>query len=312
MPNKRKKENAFTKQHIVPRAYINNFADRGTGKDKYLIGVVQKNRKHYIQSTNNIGYIENYYDVACSDDTKKWEHFFDQEIERPCLKTIKNIIARVFMSNFRDIVLTDAERMSLSRFIIAQFLRVPDFIDYQINNAQNNIFPKYISEFLLIYNEVLTEQQKNVVKNIRFTNDQIKDFILSYVNDPQKAAQYCEILMSKPWVLYINKCCDSIPFITSDNPVIMTNLHTKSFSRSDNGLGNQNTVIFFPINPYIAIGIYPHSFSSSLKKVNCREVILSEKDISFITTMNKCEINQCYNQFFMPVYFYNIVYETNK
>ena len=40
----KKKDHGYTKQHIVPRAYLNGFATPGKGKDKYMIGVRQKDQ----------------------------------------------------------------------------------------------------------------------------------------------------------------------------------------------------------------------------------------------------------------------------
>lgn len=305
----KKKDRSFTKQHIVPRAYLNHFAIPGRGKNKYIIGVIQKDSKHYTDSTDKVGYQKDYYDdVEYPDDIKHWEHFYEKEIETPCLKTIMNLTAKVTLSSDGNICITKSEKYDLSKFIIAQFLRVPEFIDYQIDNALNKIFPQHISEFLRTFDHLLSEQQKIAVRNIRFTDNQVKHLILLNINDLQKLNRYCEFLVNKPWVIYINRYYKEIPFITSDNPVVMMNLHTKSFSRSDNGLGNPNTVIFFPINPYIAIGIYPHKFRDSLRHWERKELICSEKDVSFITIMNICEISQCHNQAFMPVYFYETFY----
>ncbi len=306
----KKKDRSFTKQHVVPRAYLNHFATPGRGKNKFLIGVRQNDLKHYIDSTDNVGYQKDYYDDAeYPDDKKHWEHFYATEIEAPCLKTITNLIAKVTLSSDGNICLTNSEKYDLSKFIVAQFLRVPNFIDYQIYNAQNKMFPQYKTEFLTTFNHLLSKQQKGTINNICFTDDQVKHIILSNINDLQKLNRYCEILISKPWVVYINRYYKEMPFITSDNPVVMTNLRTKSFSRSDNGLGNQNTVIFFPINPYISIGIYPHQFRDSLRRWESKELICSEQDISFITTMNTCEISQCHNQAFVPIYFYETIYK---
>ena len=305
----KQKNQGFIKQHIVPRAYLNGFATPGKGKDKYMIGVRQKDLKHYITSTNNVGYIPNYYDIDFLEDTKQWEHYFADKIEAPCLRTIKNLIAKVTLSNFGIINLTNSDKSNLSKFIVIQFLRVPDFIDYQISNAQNQIVPNYKREFLATYGNLLNSKQKKTVKRVSFTDVQIKHFILSYITDSNKIKQYSCILMSKPWVVYINRNYQVMPFITSDNPVVMTNLQTHSFSRSDNGIGNTNTVIFFPINPYIAIGIYPYQFRDSLKQRDSNELICSDKDMKFIITMNQCEISQCYNQAFIPIDLYNEIYK---
>lgn len=305
----KKKDHGYTKQHIVPRAYLNGFATPGKGKDKYMIGVRQKDLKHYTTSTNNVGYIQNYYDIDFLDDKKQWEHYFADEIEAPCLRTITNLIAKVTLSNFGKINLTYSDKSNLSKFIVAQFLRVPDFIDYQINNAQSNIFPSYKSKFLALYGNLLSNEQKKAVKRVSFTDNQVKHFILSYITNPDKMEQYCRILIDKPWVVYINRYYQALPFITSDNPVVMTNLKTRSFSRGDNGIGNASTVIFFPINPYIAIGIYPYQFRDYLKKWESKELICSDEDIQFIITMNQCELSQCHNQAFIPIDLYNEIYK---
>lgn len=305
----KKKDHGYTKQHIVPRAYLNGFAMPGKGKDKYMIGVRQKDLKHYTTSTNNVGYIQNYYDIDFLDDTKQWEHYFADEIEAPCLRTITNLIARITLSNFGKINLTENDKNDLSKFIVAQFLRVPEFIDYQLSNAQERIFPSYKSEFLALNGNLMSSEQKDAVKRVSFTDDQVKHLILSYITDPHKMEQYCRILASKPWVVYINRYYQTIPFITSDNPVVMTNLKTRSFSRSDNGIGNANTVIFFPINPYIAIGIYPGQYKNSLKEWESKELICSDKDQTFIITMNQCELSQCHNQAFIPIDLYNEIYK---
>ena len=99
----------------------------------------------------------------------------------------------------------------LSKFIVAQFLRVPDFIDYQINNAQSNIFPSYKSKFLALYGNLLSNEQKKAVKRVSFTDNQVKHFILSYITNPDKMEQYCRILIDKPWVVYINRYYQALP-----------------------------------------------------------------------------------------------------
>ena len=156
---------------------------------------------------------------------------------------------------------------------------------------------------------MVSNEQKKAVKRVSFTDNQVKHFILSYITNPDKMEQYCRILIDKPWVVYINRYYQALPFITSDNPVVMTNLKTRSFSRGDNGIGNASTVIFFPINPYIAIGIYPYQFRDYLKKWESKELICSDEDIQFIITMNQCELSQCHNQAFIPIDLYNEIYK---
>ena len=74
----------FTNQHIVPKRYLDRFGikDRKTT----IIGtrILEKGEvKFFTTSTDNVGYIKNYYDVTDKDDPKYWEHFFAKEISSP-------------------------------------------------------------------------------------------------------------------------------------------------------------------------------------------------------------------------------------
>ena len=75
----------FTNQHIVPKRYLDRFGikDRKTT----IIGtrILEKGEvKFFTTSTDNVGYIKNYYDVTDKDDPKYWEHFFAKEIDTLC------------------------------------------------------------------------------------------------------------------------------------------------------------------------------------------------------------------------------------
>ena len=301
----KKKDNSFTKQHIVPKFYLNGFGTRENKKGKFRIGVLQKGKKHFIDCTDNVGYIKNYYDDELLEDRKQWEHYYKEVIEDPCSKTIRNIIARVTLSNFGHIKLTVNERRDLSIFIVAQFTRVPQFIDYQITNAKEKFIPDFKEQFLRRYGAMLSEDKREIINGIDLTESQLKNILLTNINDRSKMEKYCSILQNRIWVVYINKIYNLIPFITSDNPVVMVNIETKSFSRSDNGIGNENTIIFLPLNPYIGIGVYPPKYWDALQHNNCRELLCNEKDMGFIQTMAKCEMNQCYKQLFLPQTYFN-------
>ena len=146
-----------------------------------------------------------------------------------------------------------------------------------------------------------------IINNIEIYDKTYKHMVLSYVNNSRQLERFSQILLSKPWIVYINGCNDFMPFITSDNPIVLSNIISRSYSRSDNGLGNKETLIFCPINPFIGIGIYPNQFSSYFSDI--QYTTLSNQDIPFIANMNCCEISQCYNQAFFPIDLYNEVYK---
>ena len=295
-----KNKNEYTKQHIVPKSYLKRFAQKG--ESAYRIGIIQKDNRHYIDSINNVGYIKNYYDVDFLEDKKKWEHYFDDNVEKPCDIPISHIISRVYLSNTDAIVLYEQDKLILSRYIITQLFRIPVFLDNQINNSKKIAEKKKMEILQQLYFLPIEYQDK--VREIFFTDDQIKDFIFTHLD--KNMEKYCDILLHKRWVLYVNKT--GLPFCTSDNPVVMTNIRTYSISRSDNGIGNENTLIFFPLNPKIAIGIYPYAFMSSLEEFEGKMVILKDNDIKMVFTMNKYITTQIYKHAFIPMELYNEIF----
>lgn len=308
----KKKEQGYIKQHIVPKSYLNGFASPGKKKDVFIIGVLQKDGKHFPASTEDVGFIKNYYDDEMLDDIKHWEHYYCDEIEGPCSKSIRNVISRVTLSNSIQELITEKERDDLSKFIVTQFTRVPSFINYHIENAKERFIPSFLRGFLYKNGPYLTKAQRDTVNHIELSDSQLKNILMTNITDEMKLKKYSRILSDKIWIVYLNVINDSCPFITSDNPIIMYNTVSNSFSRSDNGIGNQNTIIYVPLNTYVAIGIYPNSFRDTLKDMDSRGIVCDSNDIGFIELMSQCEINQCYNQAFIPLSFYKKTYKEKQ
>ena len=309
--SKQKKE-GFIKQHIVPQSYLNGFASVEKKKSQHKIGVLHKSGKCFCASTKDVGFIKNYYDDKKLPDIKHWEHYYCNEIEASCIKTIRKLIAKVTLSNFGHVSITESEKYNLSRFIIAQFTRVPQFIDHQITIAKSDLIPSFKRKILRRYGRFLSNEKREVVNGFGFTDDELKNIVLTNINDRTKNDSYCRDLTKKIWILYINKVYRCFPFITSDNPIVMYNVLKKSFSRSDNGIGNDNSIIYVPLCPYLAIGIYPEGYRFSLNANDCKEVILDENDFGFIFKMANCEIEQCYQHAFIPLFFYKEIVEEGK
>lgn len=295
------KNNDFTKQHIVPVSYLKRFAQKG--KTAYRIGVIQRGKRHYIASINDVGYIKNYYDIPFLDDIKQWEHYFDDEIESQCNKSMSNFITKTTLSNRDVIIISESDRYIFSKFIIIQSLRVPSFIDYHILSSEEKM-DEYKAKIIKKHPFLLNHL--DLIKDIVFSRDKIKNIILTSITNPERLDYYCQILGNKPWVVYVN--CTALPFITSDNPVVMTNIITLSTSRSDNGIGNENTIFFFPINTHIAIGIYPYRFNTALNKYNGKKIYLTENDSQMIDGMNRTIMLQCHKQCFVPLDVYEDLY----
>ena len=296
----------FVRQHIVPQAYLKRFADkrikkRGKGKDDYIIGVRDINGKIYEQNIKQIGYIKNYYDVEYLDNPKKWEHFYGENIDVLYGKPLERIIAKITLSQGDKINFTSEEKAVLSKIIISQWLRVPDNIDEKIKYSKL-FFNDYKKAFLKVNEKLLTKSHKRIVKNIEFTDNQIKDIILSTINEDEHLEKYCEFLYRKNWIIYINPFKD-LPYITCDNPIVTLNILEKTAKRDKNGLGLWYTVIYFPITSKIAIMIYPNFDSyEECYENNCIRTMADEE---FIVAMNYNLSLQMYKQTFLPIEFLN-------
>lgn len=95
----------YVNQHIVPKRYLDRFASQ-IG-DKRIIGTRLYTRgkiKFFLESTDNVGFIKNYYDVSDKEDPKYWEHFFASEIDSLCGKELSNIISTITMSHKEGMV----------------------------------------------------------------------------------------------------------------------------------------------------------------------------------------------------------------
>ena len=129
----------FVKQHIVPKRYLDRFGVKDG--ERTIIGtrlVSKGNVRFFTESTENVGYIKNYYDVTDKNDPKYWEHYFAREIDTLCGRDMENIIAKITLSQKDAVVLTDQEKEVLSKVIIAQLMRIPESIDY----VKNVLYPR--------------------------------------------------------------------------------------------------------------------------------------------------------------------------
>lgn len=298
----------FVKQHIVPQSYLNRFAIKGD--TQYRIGVVPKKGKPFPSSVNNVGFIRNYYDDEYLEDIKYWEHFYSQNIEAPCKKPIDDMIERISKPSPILFTLNEDERTYLSIFIISQMLRSPTYIDYWKNVKSQEIFRNTKNNILDRFSAVLSEDKVRVIENFKIPTDQVKHMILSNSNDPNKLIKYAMIIMSKIWCVLYNRNYKELPFITSDNPVILINFKDGIISNIRNGIGRNDTDIVFPINPRIAIMICPKG-DKVIDQIDSKLIVLDETMKDMVNFINKAEYDNCANQAFLPLEYYKQKYNND-
>ena len=300
------KEHGFTNQHIVPKSYLDRFATK-TENRKYRLGVVPRNGKPFINSTNNIGYKKNYYDIPFIEDTKAWEHFYSAAIEGPCSKAMDNLIIRINMSAPKLFQLTYYDKIYLSLFIISQITRVPAFIDYWQKHKSQEIFSNTKAKILEENASILSEEMIEVINKVNFTEEEIKQMILSNINDPRKIKKYCTILLNRTWCVCFNAAFNDVPFITSDNPEVLINYVDGVISNTQNGIGRKDTDIYFPLTPKISIMLLARG-DRELDNIDSHMLIFDNSMVKTVEFFNNIEIKNCTDQVFYPLEYYNLKY----
>lgn len=119
--------------------------------------------------------------------------------------------------------------------------------------------------------------------------------------------RYCEVLQDGVWVVYVNMHRDTMPFLTSDNPVLVEGVGSKDTGMFPNGLANPATCIFYPPNPRIAVAIYSRQgiMGMATNEYDGRKILLDE--VYNIMDKNTKIMNQAYHHCFIPQPLFDVI-----
>lgn len=298
----------LTKQHIVPKRYLDRFG-RKDGK-RTIIGtrLINKGKVRFFEdSTANVGYIKNYYDVTDKTDPKYWEHYFAREIDTLCGQTMENIIAQVMLSQKNATVLSDQDKQVLSKVIVAQLMRIPESIDYVKNVLYPRVSAQVKEDLISALPPDFVEKHREQIMNTEFSEQNQKELMFNHSFEPAYFDRYCDVLQAGVWVVYVNTRRDTMPFLTSDNPVLVERVGSKDTGMFRNGLANPATCIFYPISPSIAVAIYSRRGIMGLvaDEYDGRKVLLD--DLKYIMSRNVKIMAQAYRHSFIPQPLYDVV-----
>ena len=298
----------YTNQHIVPKRYLDRFG-RKDGK-RTIIGtriVSNGSVRFFEDSTANVGYIKNYYDVTDKNDPKYWEHYFAREIDILCGQDMDNIIAQVTLSRKNATVLFNHDKQVLSKRIVAQLMRIPESIDYVKNVLYPRVSAQVKENLISTLPLDFVEKHKEQIMNTEFSEQEQRELMLNHSFAPENFERYCEVLQDGVWVVYVNMHRDTMPFLTSDNPVLVEGIVGKDTGLFRNGLANPATCIFYPLSPEIAVAIYSRQeipgFVSD--KYDGRKVLLDE--LQYIMSKNMKIMVQAHHHSFIPQPLYDAV-----
>lgn len=298
----------FTKQHIVPKRYLDRFGTKD-GKQT-IIGtrIVSKgNVRFFTESTENVGYIKNYYDVTDKNDPKYWEHYFAREIDTLCGQDMENIIAKATLFQKNATILPDQDKQVLSKVIVAQLMRIPESIDYVKNVLYPRVSAQVKEDLISAFPPDFVEKYREQIMNTEISEQGQKELMFNHTFEPANFDRYCEMLQAGVWVVYVNMHRDTMPFLTSDNPVLVEGVGSKNTGLFRNGLANPATCIFYPISPSIAVAIYSRRGIMGLvaDEYDGRKVLLDE--LKYISSRNVQIMAQAYRHSFIPQPLYDVV-----
>jgi len=293
----------YVDQHVVPQSYLKRFATR-VSKEKYIIGtrVVGNNGvpKVFFDSISNVGYVRNFYDVEDKEDPKYWEHFLAKQIDVLCGNQLDNIISPMYLSNEKSVVLNQTSKMVLSKIIMAQLIRVPGSVE-----AAREIGLRVKQKALTRFQNLLPLQRANGCERIVndfFSGVHLKEVFFNHSFSDENFAKYCKLLTDDyVWLLCFNSFADSVPFITSDNPVILENSVNSKIGLFHNGLISAETCLYFPLNPEIAVMCFSRKGFVGSVLDDCDGQMFVLNDLKTIVEKNYRVAEQAFVHTFIPL-----------
>lgn len=275
-------------QHYVPQCYLESWKIQNTDQLAVYDKTKQESRLSHIRKCASEKY---FYDFESDENISFWvqqllnipqkntesdrfdneqyiEHYLAIQIESEFSRLLKTIIGRVNLCNTKDyhseLLVTKAEKEILSFFLAIQFIRV-----------------KEVRNIMLDIGDCLEQffQEENVSDEIKkkylVSKKEIGNIHREMIINPEKIDHIKRAFLSHTWIFRINKTDDF--FWTSDNPInIIPHIHDSVLSM--NGLASKGVEISFSISPNILLTMFETSYHSTMKKYDCRMVILDETE----------------------------------
>lgn len=278
------------KEHIVPQTHLKNFSYKNKHTDKVI--VVDKNTETpYLRGIDDVACKRNFYEVA--DKTPNyWEHEYGKiEQNIPIIYNAIIINSRFAVNKSR--VLNNYLKNELAIIIISQLLRT-EVSKKHFTNMGLNITKDFIDNIKNYLKGTLSDEQVNILNKYRENEDFVYSMSLEHWNSKSFIGKATNILMDKVWVIHKNLNYDKVPFVTCDNPVILYNFYTNKLGFNYNGLNQEGTIIYYPINKELLVAIYPN-FNGLIKYKDTIDFLDDDK---FVMNFNKSNYEQCERQVF--------------
>ncbi len=239
-----------------------------------------------------VGAENNFYTLEKMDDPYCWEHIYANGVEPQMGELIPKIISQsnILVRN-GTVILNDSEKVQLAAIMVMQMLRGKQTRDYE-----RKLYQSYLPETLKKTKEKfgpLSEKQKALLQAYENDDYYFKRTSMDLALDSKRITRYTEIICNHDFVFY--RILGGLEFITSDNPVMLVNNITGNACPFANGLLKIGTAVYYPISPKLLLCVlHPEfTFGSFSEKDCCLVDLDSDREVRFISTINRKQIEQC-------------------
>ncbi len=278
------------KEHIVPQAHLRNFSYKNKQTEK--VYVLDKNKEEpYPSSIDDVACKRDFYEVD-DKETNYWEKWYGK-IEQNIPMIYNSIIINSKFAVNNGKVISNYLKKELSLIIITQLLRT-EVSKEHFTKMGLDITRNMIDILKNGLQGLLSDEHNAILNKYRENKDFVYSIALEHWNSQKFIRKAQNILMNKVWIIHKNLNYEKVPFVSSDNPVILYNFYTKKLGFEYNGLIKEGTIIYYPINKELLVAIYPN-FKGLIKYSDTIDFL---NDNKFVMNFNKSNYEQCKRQVF--------------
>lgn len=301
--------------HYVPQGYLKFFAKQSRLKNgvKYWVSVYDKQNHHqYPSNISHVAAEKNYNKIDLSqfvqappeNDPLYYEKIYTDLIEGQLPQIIRNIIAASTLSTSTTKILNPDIKERLASLIVIQSLRSPNVRNY-LGEIGRQSYNEIVTSVQDIIERIPEREQRvkcqNQLDKISYTDEFIKSGHLFCATDLNRISRYQKVLLDDHvWVIYENELALQYPYITSDVPVIFSNLLDNSVGFGQNGIAQPTTVISMPLTPRYLVALYHKKsiWAQCSDRFRDRCIRLDENEKKFIMRVNHLQFENCWRQIY--------------
>lgn len=256
-------QNITRRNHYIPQFYLKNWSLDGKTIQTYSILVSNANVPYWTQqSIKNTAVWNDFYTRAVGNkELDDFEHWFDQEFERPAKPVFDKLV--------NDEKLSKEETKILSHFVFTQYLRTPAAY-LRLTEHNLKVFPNVMTKTCGRLNKaskrelqrtgshqsIIVEGEEEVPLPLKISFDREKSVVemktvigRGFYLHGLKHLLTSNLKVSERLRWQVVHATDGISFPTSDDPVICLNCNNEHGYDFNGGWGRKRDIIIMPISP---------------------------------------------------------------